>query len=162
MARRKKDKPISLELATAERWQHGHMERDFRPSDGGKAGGVIGVRDVAPLMIDRLYRHGGLGEPGKGAQRRKAAAEWLHALWGKTGLHNVLTSLYEQRGDKTEGQSDAQMWNESCYHDAMKAMRPFHFIVAKVCCHDIAVSGRLEIADLRTGLDLLARHRGIA
>lgn len=160
--KRTQKKKIALELAPAERWQHGSMERDFRASDGGKAGGVIGVRDAEPLLIDSLYRHGGLGKPGKGSERRKRVAEWLHDLWAKTGLHDVLTGLYEQRGDKTEGQSDAQLWNESCYHDAMKAMRPFHFTVAKVCCHNVCLSGRREVADLRAGLDLLARHRGVA
>lgn len=161
--RRPKRKPTRqvAEIVTPERWRHGDVVREVRAAEGGKAGGVIAARERAPLVIDRLFLDGHLGRDEKQARIRLAAGQWLHALWPKTGLAHRLSGTYEKIGDPSEGQSEAQLWNEGCYHDAMKAMGSYGGTVSKVCCDNVMVINPNALLYLRSGLDLLAKHRGI-
>ena len=170
MAKRKKRRRAEVvDLSTPERWQHGDMIREVRAADGGRAGGIVAARDKTPLAIDQLFAYGHFGKCQKASRRRYSAAQWIHELWGRTGLARRLTAAYEKNGDPSVGQSEAELWNEKCYHEAMNAMRPFGGVVSKICCDDVfpwanrallLVNFR-AVADLRTGLDLLAEHRGI-
>lgn len=149
-------------MGTVERWQHGRMGREFRAAEGGRAGGVVGARDAIPLVLDQLYLDGHLGASEPSAERRRAAGEWLHECWGKAGMNGSVVAAYEKRTDKSEGMSDAEQWNRRAYNEAMDAMKPYGRTVEIVCCDNKMAMGPSAIADLRTGLDLLAKYRGIA
>ena len=161
--RSNRDKQVQCELPPTERFQHGMMERDRRGVEGRKIGEVSAAREKAPLVLDRLYWLGKLGPVDSDKTRvLRAAGEWLHDLYHKTGLGNGVSADYQARGlDASPGQSEAQMWNEKCYHETMRAVRPFDGLLSSLCCHNEEPRFDGDDALICRGLRKLAKHRGL-
>lgn len=128
--------------------------------------GIVGHQNMRECLLDCLLRDGLLG-PQEPAQRRYGAGMWLRTLHGMTGATPSQTGSYAPAQDTghdemTDDQAEAfRTYSAHLRRLARESNAVTADLIIRVCCWDQPPGCVTTLAFLRSGLDRLARIRGL-